>query len=148
MDTASRPPWRKSTYSNSSSNCLEAAHVPGAVAVRDTKDPAGPRLASQPNAGRRSLAALRGCRAIRPITPWDVFYISNGDVSQPPHTAARPTDELSPRQEYRAGGEAETVRRAPALGCPRQPLNWLALDRGVLCAEVVSPVWRHPRSRL
>ncbi len=45
MDTASRPPWRKSTYSNSSSNCLEATHVPGAVAVRDSKDPAGPRLA-------------------------------------------------------------------------------------------------------
>jgi Domain of unknown function (DUF397) len=25
--------------------CVQAAHVPGAVAVRDTKDPAGPRLA-------------------------------------------------------------------------------------------------------
>ena len=45
MDITSRPPWRKSTYSNSSSNCVEAAHVPGAVAVRDSKDPSGPRLA-------------------------------------------------------------------------------------------------------
>jgi hypothetical protein len=40
-----RPLWRKSTYSNGSSSCLEAASGPGLVAVRDTKDPDGPRLA-------------------------------------------------------------------------------------------------------
>ena len=45
MTTTDRLDWRKPTYSNSSSNCVEAAHVPGAVAVRDSKDPAGPRLA-------------------------------------------------------------------------------------------------------
>lgn len=45
MDTTSRPPWRKSTYSNSNSNCVEVANQPGAIAVRDSKDAAGPRLA-------------------------------------------------------------------------------------------------------
>ena len=40
-----RPSWRKSTYSNSSSNCVETASRPGTVAVRDSKDPDGPRLA-------------------------------------------------------------------------------------------------------
>jgi hypothetical protein len=40
-----RPLWRKSTYSNGSSSCVEAASQPGTVAVRDSKDPQGPRLA-------------------------------------------------------------------------------------------------------
>jgi hypothetical protein len=38
--------WRKSGYSgNSGGNCAEAATVPGAVLVRDSKDPRGPVLA-------------------------------------------------------------------------------------------------------
>jgi hypothetical protein len=49
-----RPPWRKSTYSNASSNCVEVAGQPGTVAVRDTKDPHGPALAFSP-AGWRAF---------------------------------------------------------------------------------------------
>ncbi len=45
MDITSSPPWRTSSYSNGQANCVEAAHVPGTVAVRDTKDPDGPQLA-------------------------------------------------------------------------------------------------------
>jgi len=42
----SRAAWRKSTYSNNGGSCVEVAHaVPGIVAVRDSKDPAGPNLA-------------------------------------------------------------------------------------------------------
>lgn len=37
-------PWRKSSYSNSSSNCVEVGTTARAVAVRDSKDPGGPRL--------------------------------------------------------------------------------------------------------
>ena len=48
MDTTSRLVWRKPTYSNSSSNCVEVASQPGTVAVRDSKNPAGPRLAITP----------------------------------------------------------------------------------------------------
>ena len=37
--------WRKSSHSGSQSNCVEVAEVDHAVAVRDSKDPAGPALA-------------------------------------------------------------------------------------------------------
>lgn len=42
----SRAAWRKSTSSNGSGgNCVEVArNLPGVVAVRDSKDPGGPRL--------------------------------------------------------------------------------------------------------
>lgn len=43
--TERRPSWRKSTYSNGSSSCIETTTRPGTVAVRDSKDPAGPQLA-------------------------------------------------------------------------------------------------------
>ncbi|MEV6765349.1 DUF397 domain-containing protein [Streptomyces sp. NPDC051105] len=36
--------WRKSTYSGDSSNCVEVATTPAAVHIRDSKNPAGPRL--------------------------------------------------------------------------------------------------------
>ena len=42
--TERRPPWRKSTYSNGSSSCIETATRPGTVAVRDSKNPTGPQL--------------------------------------------------------------------------------------------------------
>lgn len=38
--------WRKSSYSaDNSGNCVEAAAVPWAVLIRDSKDASGPRLA-------------------------------------------------------------------------------------------------------
>jgi hypothetical protein len=42
----SRAVWRKSTRSSSTGqNCVEVAtNLPGIVAVRDSKDPAGPEL--------------------------------------------------------------------------------------------------------
>jgi hypothetical protein len=37
--------WRKSSYSsNGGGNCIETATVPGAVLVRDSKNPDGPQL--------------------------------------------------------------------------------------------------------
>ncbi|WBB59594.1 DUF397 domain-containing protein [Streptomyces sp. WMMC500] len=43
--------WRKSTHSNSEGgNCVEVAPVPGAVHVRDSKDPHGPHLCFTPEA--------------------------------------------------------------------------------------------------
>jgi hypothetical protein len=40
-----RATWRKSSYSGGSGNCVEVAdHLPGAVGVRDSKDPDGQTL--------------------------------------------------------------------------------------------------------
>ncbi len=36
--------WRKSTYSNPSGNCVEAAELAGGVALRDSRFPEGPAL--------------------------------------------------------------------------------------------------------
>ena len=41
----SRAEWHKSSYSSQDGNCVEVAtNLPGTVAVRDSKDPAGPGL--------------------------------------------------------------------------------------------------------
>jgi uncharacterized protein DUF397 len=36
--------WRKSSYSSANGACVEVADLREAVAVRDSKDPAGPAL--------------------------------------------------------------------------------------------------------
>ena len=36
--------WRKSSYSNPSGNCVEAAELGGGVALRDSRFPEGPAL--------------------------------------------------------------------------------------------------------
>ncbi|MGD0245306.1 MAG: DUF397 domain-containing protein [Streptosporangiaceae bacterium] len=45
--------WRKSTYSSSNGgNCTEVAAAPGAILVRDSKNPDGPRLTFGPDTWR------------------------------------------------------------------------------------------------
>ncbi|MBM0230941.1 DUF397 domain-containing protein [Micromonospora sp. STR1_7] len=52
--------WRKSTRSGASGgDCVEVAdNLPGIVAVRDSKDPAGPALAFAPAPWRAFVAQL------------------------------------------------------------------------------------------
>ncbi|KIR65500.1 DUF397 domain-containing protein [Micromonospora harpali] len=49
--------WRKSSRSGDEGACVEMAVVPGAVAVRDSKDPTGPALLFPPTAWAAFAAA-------------------------------------------------------------------------------------------
>jgi hypothetical protein len=52
--------WRKSTRStNNGGNCVEIASLPGIVAVRDSKNPAGPTLTLTPGAWRQLTDTLK-----------------------------------------------------------------------------------------
>ena len=53
--------WRKSSHSgNNGGNCVEVArNLPGAVAVRDSKDPEGPVLVFTPDQWRAFAAGVR-----------------------------------------------------------------------------------------
>jgi hypothetical protein len=55
----SRADWRKSSYSAQNGNCVEAASGCLGVAVRDNKDPEGPRLAFTPSVWARFLTSLK-----------------------------------------------------------------------------------------
>ncbi|MFD7366518.1 DUF397 domain-containing protein [Nocardiopsis alba] len=44
MDPQSLLVWRKSRYSADRGNCVEVAHAPRAVFIRDSQNPAGPAL--------------------------------------------------------------------------------------------------------
>ena len=60
--------WRKSSFSSGNGGaCVEVAIVPGGtedggslVALRDSKDPAGPALAFAPEEWRAFIASVRG----------------------------------------------------------------------------------------
>lgn len=58
---ASRPvTWQKSRYSNGGDNCVEWAHLSdGQVAIRDSKDPAGPELVVSVDTWRSFIAQVR-----------------------------------------------------------------------------------------
>jgi hypothetical protein len=57
----SRAVWRKSSWSaGNGGDCVEVAgNLPGAVAVRDSKDPEGPKLAFTPDAWAAFTAGIK-----------------------------------------------------------------------------------------
>ena len=50
--------WRKSSYSGTNGGCVEVAHAPAGVLVRDSKKTSGPTLAF-PDAEWRRVLAMR-----------------------------------------------------------------------------------------
>ncbi|GLZ13018.1 DUF397 domain-containing protein [Actinomadura sp. NBRC 104425] len=55
-----RARWRKSSRSNSApATCVELAALPSAVAVRDSKDPEGPKLLLSPVAWANLASAIK-----------------------------------------------------------------------------------------
>ena len=57
------PTWRKSSYSGANNgNCVEVGNATRTVVVRDSKDPAGSRLAVRPAAWRAFTSRVQtGC---------------------------------------------------------------------------------------
>ncbi|MFE3824124.1 DUF397 domain-containing protein [Streptomyces sp. NPDC059092] len=52
--------WFKSSYSGgNTTECVEAARLPGSTAIRDSKDPSGPRLAFPHDTWNGFVRALR-----------------------------------------------------------------------------------------
>ncbi|MBT2411963.1 DUF397 domain-containing protein [Streptomyces sp. ISL-12] len=56
--TLSEHAWFKSSYSDPGQNCVEAALLPSAIAVRDSKHSAGPVLHLSPTAWHPFLTHL------------------------------------------------------------------------------------------
>jgi hypothetical protein len=60
---SSRATWRTSTYSGNGGNCVEVANnLPAVIAVRDSKNPSGPRLVLASEEWRRFTARVRAGR--------------------------------------------------------------------------------------
>lgn len=51
--------WRKSSYTGQQGECVELADFPRTVAVRDSKDPAGPKLLFDRDAFAQFTASVK-----------------------------------------------------------------------------------------
>ena len=64
---SSRAAWRTSSHSGANGDCVEVARpVPGVIAVRDSKDPGGSRLAFSSDPWMAFTVALKN-HAVRPV---------------------------------------------------------------------------------
>ena len=78
--------WRKATYSSSNGgNCIEVATADRTVAVRDSKNPDGPRLAFETRAWQTFAAKIKGKRSLpSPSTSAAPFAFARRDRGRQP----------------------------------------------------------------
>jgi hypothetical protein len=57
-----RSPWRKSSHSLANGECVEVGALPGAVAVRDSKNPASAALLGGPAQWRILIETIKSAR--------------------------------------------------------------------------------------
>ena len=56
-----RAEWSKSSHSSANGQCVEVAqNLPGIVAIRDSKDPDGPKLLVSPADWRTFVSGVKG----------------------------------------------------------------------------------------
>jgi hypothetical protein len=56
-----RAEWSKSSYSSANGQCIQVArNLPGVVAVRDSKNPDGPKLIFSPADWRTFVSGVKG----------------------------------------------------------------------------------------
>jgi len=67
VDDLSCAPWRKSSYSGNSGNCVEVVLLHGLVAVRDSKDEEGSVLLVTTDAWAHFIAGIK--RSNPPLDP-------------------------------------------------------------------------------
>lgn len=53
--------WRKSSRSGNNGQCVEVRDQGDAVAIRDSKNPGGPRLSFGPDDWRAFIEKVKGC---------------------------------------------------------------------------------------
>jgi len=102
--------WRKATYSSGNGgNCIEVATADRTVAVRDSKDPDGPRLAFGMRAWQAFAARVKGERSL---------------VPQPPDEMAL-VEFRGPVQGHASAGSVRLAARRAAMPSRTQSrLNW------------------------
>ncbi len=59
VEVAQVPGWHKSSYSGANHECVEVADFGPVVAVRDSKDPDGPKLAFAPAGWRAFISGVK-----------------------------------------------------------------------------------------
>jgi hypothetical protein len=90
--------WRKATYSSGNGgNCIEVATADRTVAVRDSKDPDGPRLAFGVRAWQAFATKLKGERSLASLNAVGLRAEAESVLVRDTHRTVRAFPAIQPR---------------------------------------------------